>query len=120
MCDGCFGNLIYKFDSQKEFDDFQTIISNKCINHNLEIIKREETDYWAPFDPYEFYKCNSCGQIWILSIPEDANRGFFLTQDKGIEYAKKLMEKNKTSRIGCLVIVIFLTLITIWKLISDI
>jgi hypothetical protein len=118
MCDDCFVSLIYKFDSQKDFDDFQTILTNKCISKKLEIIKREETDYWAPFDPYEFYKCNSCGQIWILSIPDNARRGLFLTQDKGIEYTKKLKEKNKVRRIGCLVIIIVLILVTVWKLLT--
>jgi len=118
MCDDCFVNLIYKFDSQKEFDGFQTILTNKCISKKLEIIKREETDYWAPFDPYEFYKCSSCGQIWILSIPDNARKGFFLTQDKGIEYTKKLEEKDKVRRIGCLVIIIVLILVTVWKLVT--
>jgi hypothetical protein len=118
MCDNCFQNLIYKFDSQKEFEDFETIIQNKCINKKLEIIKREETDFWAPFDSYEFYKCSSCGQIWILSIPESAWRGFFLTQDKGLEYTKQIKENDKIKRIGCLVIIIVLALVTIWDLVT--
>jgi len=116
MCDNCFKELIYNFDSQQEFDNFQTILINKFIDKKLEIIKREETDYWAPFDPYEFYKCTSCGQIWILSIPDNARKGFFLTQDKGLEYSKKLREKDKVKRIGCLVIIIVLVLVTGWKL----
>ncbi len=118
MCDDCSNHLTYKFDSQKEFEDFETIVQNKCINNKLTIIKREETDYFAPFDSYEFYKCNSCGQIWILSIPENAWRGFFLTQDKGLEYTKKIREKDKIRRIGCLVIIIALTLVIIWNLVT--
>jgi hypothetical protein len=119
MCDDCFETLIYKFDSQQEFDDFQTILTNKFISKKLEIIKREETDFWAPFDPYEFYKCNSCGQIWILSIPENTRRGFFLTQDKGIKYTKKIKEKDKARRIGFLVIIAILAIVTIWKLFNE-
>ena len=118
MCDDCFRNLIYKFDSQEKFDDFQTIVTNKCITKKLEIIKREQTDVLAPFDSYEFYKCNSCGEIWTLSVPQDAWRGFFLTQDKGLEYSKKLREKDKSRKIGCFIIIIVLTLVTIWKLVT--
>ena len=118
MCDDCFQNLIYKFDSQKEFEDFETIVTNKCINKKFEIIKREETDFWAPFDSYEFYKCSSCGQIWILSIPENAWRGFFLTQDKGREYTKQIKENDKIKKIGCLVIIVVLALVTIWNLVT--
>jgi hypothetical protein len=95
MCDDCFQDLIYRFDSQKEYEGFGTIIQNKCINKKLEIIKREEWDYFAPFDPFEFYKCNSCGEIWVLSIAESAWRGFFLTRDKADKYVKELKEKDK-------------------------
>jgi len=116
MCDDCFKNLIYKFDSQKEFEDFETIVQNKCLSKKLTIFKREETDSLVPFDSYDFYKCNSCGEIWTLSIPDNAWRGFLLTRDKGIEYTKKLKEKDKVRRIGCLVIIIVLTLVTVWKL----
>lgn len=84
----------------------------------LIIIKREGTDFFAPFDPYEFYKCNSCGEIWILSIPENARRGFFLTQDKGIEHTRELREKDKVKKIGCLVIIIVFVLVAIWKLVT--
>lgn len=118
MCDDCFKDLIYKFDSQKEFEDFETIIQNKCITKRLEIIKREETDFWAPFDSYEFYKCNSCGQTWILSIPENAWRGFFLTQDKGIEYTKKIKKQDRVRKIGYLIIFAIVGLVTIWKLMT--
>ena len=118
MCDDCFENLIYKFDSQKDFEDFETIVQNKCINKKLTIIKREVTDSFAIFDSYDFYKCNSCGEVWTLSIPDNAWRGFFLTQDKGIEYTKILKEKDKIRRIGCLVIIIVLILVTFWKLVT--
>lgn len=118
MCDDCFKDLIYKFDSQKEFEDFETIIQNKCITKRLEIIKRAETDFWAPFDSYKFYKCNSCGQTWILSIPENAWRGFFLTQDKGIEYTKKIKKQHTVRKIGCLTIIAIVGLVTIWKLMT--
>jgi hypothetical protein len=118
MCDECFKDLIYKFDSQKDFENFETIIQNKCLTKKLEIIKREETDLWAPFDSYEFYECNSCGQVWVLSIPENAWRGFFLTQDKGLEYTKQIKEKDKTKRIGCLIIIIVLALVTLWNLVT--
>lgn len=117
MCDACFKNLIYKFDFQNKFDDFQTIITNKCITKKLEIIKREQTGGLAPFAPYEFYKCNSCAEILILSIAQDAWRGFFLTQGKGPEHIKKLKDKDKSKKIGWLIIVV-LTLVTIWKLVT--
>ncbi len=118
MCDECLENLIYKFDSQKEFEAFEAIVQNKCINKKLEILKREEADFWAPFDSYELYKCNSCGEIWALSIPENAWRGFFLTRDKAFEYTKQIKERDKIKRIGCLVVIIVLALLTIWNLVA--
>jgi hypothetical protein len=112
MCDDCFRNLIYKFDSQKQFEDFETVVQNKCISNKITIIRSEQIDSFA-----SFYKCNSCGQIWTISIPENAWRGFFLTEDKGIDYTKKLKEKDRVRGIGCLVVVIVVTLVILLRLV---
>src|SRR4051812_22562777 len=106
MCNDCFNKLIYKFDSQKEFEDFEIILRNKCIAGKLAIIKMEEIDAYAAFDPYEYFKCNSCGEIWIHSFAKDAWRGFFLTQKEALKFTKDLKEKDKIRRIGCLVIIV--------------
>src|SRR4051812_19582977 len=111
MCDDCFKNLYYKFDSQEEFQDFETIVQNKWINKKIEIITREKTDHSDIF-----YKCNSCGEIWALSIPENAWRGFFLPQQKGIEHIKKLNQKDSQRQFGCLVVVIVIVLVVIFRL----
>jgi len=116
MCDSCFQNLIYKFESAKEFEDFETVIQNKCIVGQIDIIDRHNENYLlAGLEPYNFYKCRSCNEIWILAIPDNAWRGFFLPQDKAIQYRKEIKRKERKAQIGCVVIVIVLTLIVIWK-----
>jgi hypothetical protein len=115
MCDNCSKDLKYRFDTQKEFEDFETIIQNKCIDKKLEIIKREETDYLAPFDSFEFYKCNSCGQIWTLSIPENAWRGFFLTENEAIKHWREIKRKDRIKGVVGLVILIILASTIIWN-----
>jgi len=115
MCNDCFKDLKYKFETQKEFEDFETIIQNKCIDKKLEIIKREETDYFAPFDSFEFYKCNSCGQIWTLSIPENAWRGFFLTETESIRHSRELRKKDRVKGLFGLAIIFIVIATIIWN-----
>lgn len=118
MCDDCFKTSIYQFDSQKAYDDFKTTIQNKCINRKLVIIKREATDYFASIDPYEFYRCSSCGQVWVERIAEGPDRGFFLPEDKAIVQTKRLKEKDKLRRLGCLLLILAFGLWAIWKLLA--
>lgn len=113
MCADCFTNLIYKFDSQPEFEEFDTVIQNKCITNNLTKIKREETNSLVSFDSYELYKCNTCSQIWMLSVPDYAWRGFFLTQDVGLEYLKKLRRDENSRSVGCVVLVVVLLILLV-------
>jgi hypothetical protein len=117
MCDDCFKNLFHSFESQKEFDEFEIALQNKCINKKLEIIKPEKTDLTL-FDSDSFYKCNSCGEIWSLSIPENAWRGFFLPQKEGIRHVKKLKQKDSDRQIGCLILILILVLIIIFRLMT--
>ncbi len=113
MCNDCFNKLIHKFDSEKEFENFEIILRNKCIESKIVIV---EVDHWAGVDPYEYFKCNSCGETWVHSFAKDAWRGFFLTQKEAIKFTNELREKDKVRRIGCLVIIVILILVVIFQL----
>lgn len=119
MCENCFDRPIYKFETYKDFEDFESIVQNKCIAGKLEIIDRHNDNHpLAGLDPYLFYKCRICDTIWVLSIPENAWRGYFLTQDKAIEYENERKRKEKKGQIGCLIFLLTLTAIVIWLLLT--
>lgn len=56
MCQSCFRELIYKFDTYHEFEDFEKVLQQKCIAGTLKIIDRHETDALAVYDSYLYYR----------------------------------------------------------------
>lgn len=85
------------FHSQVDFEKFDRTILNlfKPLGH---------TEWYSPkpkikFLFYEYgaenpeggfiYECKTCNQLWELSVPENAHRGYF----KGIDLNKEEIEK---------------------------
>lgn len=87
MCEKCFTKDIDQFLSQSEFEVFIKQLSQK----DIELVKEREgnlgkskfTIFGIGFGGsidygYKVYKCKYCGQLWKLSVPDNAWRGYFV------------------------------------------
>ena len=81
MCEKCFDNEIFRFESQSDFHIFETKFDKKT---NFIELTNSKHNYLNVF--VYTYTCKSCYENWWLSIPENAWRGFFLTETKATLY----------------------------------
>lgn len=117
MCDNCFQEYIYRFESQHDFEAFENRLQDKCRSNKLTIIDRHHTDYLSAFDSKLYYRCNACNELWVMSIPENAWRGYFLPEKVALEYTQQLRRKDKNKRVGCLIvltIIVVIVILNIW------
>ena len=110
MCEDCFDKEISKFNSQEDFDNFQRLIDIKINEEKLRAIRDENQQNW---DFKLIYQCISCKEEWILSIPDNAWRGYFLTKKNAIKRDIELESERKKGSTGCFIILSLILLIII-------
>lgn len=115
MCEDCFQELIYKFSTQQNFENFENALQTKCTVGKLLILDKHKTDYLSAFDSNLYYECKTCKEVWVLNIPDNAWRGYFLPLDKAIEYKKEINKLDKKRSIGCLIALTVIVVVVIWN-----
>ncbi len=115
MCEDCFQELIYKFPTRQSFEDFENVLQAKCTEEKLLILDMHKTDYLSAFDSNLYYECKSCKDVWIMNIPDNAWRGFFLPADKAIEYKNESNKLDRKRRIGSLILLAVVAVALIWN-----
>ena len=109
MCKRCFDTEYDGFDSEIDFVGFELELSKRLWKEPAFHLLQEggEQDY--------SYICDECGEIWCLSVPENAWRGYFLKQKNRIDYKARIKKEDKAMKHGCLsfVFVFFIGIIAL-------
>lgn len=58
-----------------------------------------------------YFQCNSCNEKFVISIPNNAWRGYFLKEQSAIEYHEKIKQSDKNRKNVFLVIIIVLIIV---------
>lgn len=98
-CDKCFHGELHSFPTEKDYLDFDLVLTKKLANEKTikhrrfvkvgEVqIDTRDTEHIG----YNVYECSNCGQLWALRDPDLADRGFF----------KKVMMQQITADINAL------------------
>lgn len=95
MCKDCFEEELYNFSTYIDFEEFKNNLDNKCSTHKLEILESENERTKGIIDFHIYFRCNSCREKFVLSIPENAWRGYFLTENNAGKYYKNLRNSNR-------------------------
>ena len=61
------------------------------------------------------FLCKDCQEIWILSEPDNAWRGFFLPQLEAARYLATMEKATTTKQFGCLLVVALGILLLVWR-----
>ena len=77
MCDKCFNAEIKSFPTSKDFEEFDLELLKKIANDKSIKMNEFVNTAWKDIG-YQIYECLVCGQLWKLSTPDLAYRGFFL------------------------------------------
>jgi rubrerythrin len=81
MCDKCFNTEIKYFPTEKDFEEFDLVLTNK-ISNDKSIKLGKFVNIAEKANGYQIYECIVCGQLWKLSIPDYSIRGYFLRLTK--------------------------------------
>lgn len=116
MCDACFNYEIKSFPTQKDFLDFDLILTKKLANDKtIKMLNFVETStkYIGKGDyesfGYQIFECTKCGQLWGFRDADNADRGFFKKLTK--EIIDKDYAKRGRKDYGCLIAFIIIILL---------
>jgi len=115
MCEDCFDKEYYGFPSQIEFEKFEELLDRKSRTKKIEILKSGAEYESGLMDFRMYHKCNTCDEKYVMSIPDNAWRGYFLTEQNAVEYHNKIKASDKKKTYGCLLILILLIAIGIYS-----
>lgn len=102
MCDQCFVEQITAFHSNKEFEEFETLLDNLVLNNKID---KTGINKLSNNINIESFKCKFCNENWILSIPDNRPGGFFMTSKDAIA----LIERRK--KINQIIFVVFIVIL---------
>ena len=109
MCNQCFKSELYRFDTEADFAIFERDLEQllwKSSTFNL--LNKREDDVGA------YFLCDICGEIWELSIPENAWRGYFILKKNKLDLEVKIRNEQKNANTSCLfVFIVFLSILAI-------
>jgi hypothetical protein len=115
MCNNCFDKGYKNFETLKEFEDFDILLTKKLSKGQLKYIK---DDGVYPKFGYSIYQCSECGINWWLSIPDIAWRGFFLEEKNAIKLLDELGLEKSSRKIGCLLLFLIIACVTIYLIVN--
>ena len=98
MCNECFDKQYYGFPSQSEFEKFEGILDLKCKTGEIKILDSKSEVESGLLDFRMYYQCITCKEKFVMSIPDNAWRGYFLTEQNAIEYHEKIKTSDKKKK----------------------
>lgn len=108
MCEHCFQQGIRNFPTYKDYSRFEGILHGKVMRGELTpepIPAAEGVNIRAATASY---RCLQCGERWLLSEPDNAWRGYFLTNEALADPGALHSRQNRKRRIGCFILAIVL------------
>ena len=117
MCKDCFDKQYYDFHSQAEFEKFEEILDLKCKSEKIKLLESKNEIESGLIDFRMYYQCNTFKEKFVMSIPDNAWRGYFLTEQNAIEYHEKIKvsDKKKKNAVQSLFLIIIFTIYSIIK-----
>ena len=119
MCSDCFDKQYYGFPSYTEYEEFEAILDLKTRSHKIEMLESENEDAKGLMDYRLYFNCNTCSEKYVLSIPDHAWRGYFLTEQNAFDYRKKVRMSDKDKRNGCLIFILLICTYFLYSLFAN-
>jgi hypothetical protein len=114
MCAICSLKAVYRFPSAASFEAFDVDLTHRLTTQQLTAVPLPAA--LAGTQASAAFICAGYQEVWILSDPDNAWRGFFLPQTAAIRQIHSSTNTvTTTRRLGCLVVVAVLVLLCIWR-----
>lgn len=102
MCQYCTRYQVRSFPTEADFNAFLTILDAKCNDGTF--IRFLASDNTEDISYESIYQCSYCNDEWVLSIPDDSWRGYFLPENQTYfedEADTNISVKSKGKGCGC-------------------
>lgn len=109
MCENCCLTGFYEFATWQDFE----VLEKKLLSQQLVLIQRPDEE--ATWENKRHYQCGSCQDVWVLSEPENSWRGYFLPHHVAVAHSGKRTVQDEVRRIGCLALLVLLSLYILWQ-----
>ncbi|UOQ98096.1 hypothetical protein MUN81_01065 [Hymenobacter sp. 5317J-9] len=120
MCKDCFLKRIDTFATWQDFESFIQILEAKQEAGQLLLIEKPasiaSSHNLTAVDGY--YQCSSCNEIWALSSPDNAWRGYFLPLEIAIAHVQRIKITDRMKGIGGLILIAAALLFLLWKMLK--
>ncbi|MCI1186798.1 hypothetical protein MON38_05160 [Hymenobacter sp. DH14] len=78
MCPNCFSSGFTNFPSYRKFEAFEAELHQKLSWQQLHRVAVQPATAADFYEPDVAYRCAACTEVWALSPPDNAWRGYFL------------------------------------------
>lgn len=101
MCEACFVQGYSRFDSWQTFEAFEHELRLKDLQWWGRPVTWPAQEPLTAYEPDEFRQCRTCSQVWALSSPDHAWRGYFLPEDEALAHVQGLRSAGKAIPWDC-------------------
>ena len=115
MCGKCFLRGIDQFTTWQNFEAFAKILQGKVSVGQLELIDKPTSSTNDIMAAEAYYKCSNCQEVWALSSPDNAWRGYFLSIEQANARTQQIETSDRAKRVGCLILIIAALLFALWQ-----
>jgi hypothetical protein len=105
MCEACFVQGFPRFDSWQAFEAFEHELRLKDLRWWERPGNWPAREPLTAYEPDEFRQCCTCSQVWALSSPDNAWRGYFLPKDVALAHVQSLHSHDRATPWGCVVVI---------------
>jgi len=107
MCDNCFTTEILKFESQKQWTNFDLELTQKLGQEKLKQIRFNGRRVEGNEQFQYIYKCMTCGQEWELKEPHDHGDGYFLKLTTSRNLATRQLNNRQLALLVLILVIVF-------------
>jgi hypothetical protein len=106
----------YGFDSYWEFEALDLALTQHLAAGQLvAVAPLQPSNAAAPYQPEAWYELPSTSEIWVLSTPDNAWRGYFLPLMEAAAYQQQLRRRDQRGKLGCFVVTLLIAAIFVWQ-----
>ena len=120
MCRDCFLKGVDSFATWQDYESFSQSLQEKCaVGQQMMVANPTSTSSVNDFTAAEaYYQCSSCKEIWALSSPDNAWRGYFLPMKTAVAHVQRVKVSDRMKGIGGLILIVATLIFLLWKMLK--
>jgi hypothetical protein len=103
------------FESYWEFEAFDNVLAQQLAAGQLVAAAQPLKDSTVLYQSEAWYQLSGTSEIWVLSTPDNAWRGYFLPLTEALAHQQQLRRRDQRGKMGCLALILLVGAIIVWQ-----